>query len=322
MYVLVQKFESKHVIASNIEFEKNVKEYEFFLGGEITGIKLLSTGVLVIDIENEDTDLRVGDIILKVNGKSIESNNELIEQINKDNKLILSVKRDNEEKELEITPIYNPSTKSYELGLWIKDSCAGVGTITFYEKNNKLFGGLGHGITETEDNVIVPIKSGAIVKSEIKEINKGSSGNPGDIRGILYKDVEGEILKNTVNGIYGKVENEELIKNKKIIEVLSRNEVKEGKALVYCALDGKQVTPYEIIIEKVIYESKGNRSMVIHITDKELLDKTGGIIQGMSGSPIVQNGKLAGAITHVFLNDATRGYAVFIENMIEDIKGI
>ena len=180
----------------------------------------------------------------------------------------------------------------------------------------------GHGITETEDNIIVPIKSGAIVKSEVKEINKGYSNNPGDIRGILYKEVEGEILKNTVNGIYGKIEENTLLEGKETIEVLAKNEIKEGKALVYCALDDEKVNSYEIMIEKVIYESKGNRSMVIHITDKKLLEKTGGIIQGMSGSPIVQNGKLAGAITHVFVNDATRGYAVFIENMIEDIKGI
>lgn len=182
--------------------------------------------------------------------------------------------------------------------------------------------GFGHGITETEDNIIVPIKSGAIVKSEVKEINKGYSNNPGDIRGILYKEVEGEILKNTLNGIYGKVEENSLLEGKETIEVLAKNEIKEGKALVYCALDDEKVNSYEIMIEKVIYESKGNRSMVIHITDKKLLEKTGGIIQGMSGSPIVQNGKLAGAITHVFVNDATRGYAVFIENMIEDIKGI
>lgn len=180
----------------------------------------------------------------------------------------------------------------------------------------------GHGITETEDNIIVPIKTGAIVRSEVKEINKGSSGNPGDIRGVLYKDVEGEILKNTVNGIYGKIQNESLLKEKNTIKALSRNQVKEGNALVYCALDGKNVKEYEIVIEKVIYESKGNRSMVVHITDEELLKKTGGIIQGMSGSPIVQDGKLAGAITHVFLNDATRGYGVFIENMIDDIKDI
>ena len=182
--------------------------------------------------------------------------------------------------------------------------------------------GFGHGITETEDNIIVPIKSGAIVKSEVKEINKGYSNNPGDIRGILYKEVEGEILKNTANGIYGKVEENSLLEGKETIEVLAKKEIKEGKALVYCALDDDKVNSYEIMIEKVIYESKGNRSMVIHIIDKKLLEKTGGIIQGMSGSPIVQNGKLVGAITHVFVNDATRGYAVFIENMIEDIKGI
>lgn len=141
-YVILQKYEANSAIASTVEFKNENAEYEFVLGGEIKGIKLLSTGVLVIDIENDNTDLRVGDIILKVNGKSIESNSELVDNINKDEELILSIVRDNKEKTTSIRPVYNPKTEKYELGLWVKDSSAGVGTITFYEKNSKLFGGL------------------------------------------------------------------------------------------------------------------------------------------------------------------------------------
>lgn len=141
-YILVQKYESQSAIASTVEFNDITKDYEFVLGGEITGIKLLSTGVLVIDIENEDTDLKVGDIILKVNGESIESNNELIEHIDGNKELTLTVQRENKIVEIKITPIYNPEKDNYELGIWVKDSSAGVGTITFYEKNSKLFAGL------------------------------------------------------------------------------------------------------------------------------------------------------------------------------------
>lgn len=323
-YILLQSFETKVTVAETVEFNNMLKECKFVLGGEVKGIKLLATGVLVIGKEIDNNDIYVGDVILKVNDKIVESNKELVEHINEDKniKVHLTIQREGKEKNIEANKIYNPAKQKYELGCWVKDSSAGVGTMTFYEVNNKLFAGLGHGITETENNVIIPITSGAIIKSDVKGINKGKTNAPGDIRGVLYKDVIGQITKNTQNGIYGYLETDELITNKEEISLASKGEIKEGEADVYCALDGINVEKYKINIEKILYESKGNKNMVVCVTDKKLLDKTGGIIQGMSGSPIVQNGKLIGAITHVFLNDSKRGYAVFIQNMVDDLKKI
>lgn len=325
-YVGMQFLEAKVAVNDKVEFENSTENYDFVLGGEVTGIKLLATGVLVVGIENDNIDIQIGDIIYKVDGAVIESNQELINCINskKENKdkVELTIERSGLEKIITANTIYVPANEKYELGLWVKDSSAGVGTLTFYEKNNLIFAGLGHGISETSENIILPITSGAIVKSEVKGINKGYIKAPGDIKGVLYKDILGQILKNTKNGIYGKLESTTFIKGKTTIEAASKSEIKEGKAYIYCALDGINVKQYEIKIEKILYESTGNKNMVINITDKELLEKTGGIIQGMSGSPIVQNGKLIGAVTHVFLNDPTRGYGVFIQNMIEDMSNM
>lgn len=325
-YISLQFMEAKTAINNKVEFESSTQNYEFILGGEVTGIKLLATGVLVVGIENDEIDVQVGDIITKVDNTAIESNQELINYINskKENKdsVQLTIERDGVSKVIQANTIYVPANEKYELGLWVKDSSAGVGTLTFYEKNNLIFAGLGHGISETSENIILPITSGAIVKSEIKGINKGYTKSPGDIKGILYKDIVGQILKNTRNGIYGKLEDTSLIKEKDTIKVASKNELKEGSAYIYCALDGINIKKYEINIEKILYESTGNKNMVINVIDKNLIETTGGIIQGMSGSPIVQDERLVGAVTHVFLNDPTRGYGVFIQNMIEDIKDI
>lgn len=327
LYFLIQYFETSNVIASKLEFNNNTENLKFYLGGESCGIKLLATGVLVVEVDNNNLNLNVGDIILKIDGTKIDSNNELVEYINrkenKGKKVSLTIEHDGKNKIVTVIPKLNDKTGLYELGLWVKDSSAGVGMITFYEDTTKSFAALGHGITETSENVVVPISCGAIVKSKIVKINKGYKEAPGDIRGTIYKDVLGQIRKNTLNGIYGTLENNELIKNKKeYIDIAYKDEIKTGKAYVYCTLDEAGPKEYEIEIKNVFYDSTTNKNMIIKITDKRLVNLTGGIIQGMSGSPIVQNGKLIGGITHVFLNDPTSGYAVFVENMINDLNGM
>lgn len=327
MYCTMQYFEAKAAITNEIYFENKTEKMEFLLGGETVGIKLLATGVLVIGIDNEEIGLNIGDVILKVDDTNIESNRELIDYINRKEvmdrgSVKLKVDRSGKEIFLSAMPIYSTSTNKYELGLWVKDSSAGVGTITFYEKNNKLFAGLGHGITETSENVVVPINSGAIVKTIISGIKKGYPKEPGDIKGTLYKDVIGQIRKNSINGIYGVMEKTNLFDNKKVIKAMSKHQIKEGNAKIHCTLDDNSVQEFNIKISKVLLESTGNKNMIIEVIDKVLLEKTGGIVQGMSGSPIVQDGMLVGAVTHVFLNDPKRGYGVFIENIIEDISSI
>lgn len=325
VYIYISQMQTKAVVNSSVEISESIKEYKFALGGNACGIKLLATGVLVVEIDNSSLDLKVGDVILKLDDNKIDSNKELVEYINKDEvikkgSVEITYSRDNKENKITAKTIYNSETKKYELGLWVKDSSAGVGIVTFYELNNKYFAGLGHGITETSENIVLPIQSGAIVKAKITSINKGLPKTPGDLRGTIYKDVYGQIKKNTVNGIYGTLETDELIKNAQEIEVLTKEKIKTGKAQIYCSLTEDGVEAYDILIKNVILNSTGNKNMIIEVVDEKLIEKTGGIVQGMSGSPIVQDGKLVGAVTHVFLNDPTKGYAVFIENMIKDME--
>lgn len=302
------------------DIETKVENMEIVLGGDAVGIKLLATGVLVVGVDRQDIGIEIGDIILEVNGTKIESNDELIKFVNESNgdNLDLKMNRQGKEFNISVTPNYDNLSNAYKLEMWVKDSSAGVGTITFYDKKSGKFGALGHAVTETKENYILPITSGGITKTEIYSVKKGIAKMPGELKGTLTNDTLGDISGNTDKGVYGKVYDTSSI-NKESIEVLPKSKIKEGKASIFCTLDDNEIKEYSIEIEKVLLTSSGNKNMIIKITDEKLLEKTGGIIQGMSGSPIVQDGKLVGAITHVFLNDPTKGYGVFIENMIEDM---
>jgi len=321
-YILVSCIEAKAAFSSENKLNNALKDMEICVGGEAVGIKILATGVLVMEADSQP-QLSVGDIILEINDVKIDSNNELVSEVQKSNgqNIKLKINRNGNIKNITVKANYSEISKSYELGLWVKDSSAGVGTISFYDKKNMRFASLGHGITETNNNIILPINSGGIVKTKITEIRKGETKNPGDIKGILYTNVLGQIIKNTPFGIYGILE-EDICTQKETIEVANKLDVHEGKAKIYCTLDTNKVEEFEVNIERVLYNSSGNKNMVIKITDKNLLEKTGGIVQGMSGSPIVQNNKLVGAITHVFYNDPTQGYGVFAETMVNDMASI
>ena len=321
-YILVSLVEAKAVISSENKLDNALKDMEICLGGEAVGIKILSTGVLVIKIEGT-SELLIGDIILEINNVKIDTNDALINEVqkSKNNDILLKINRNGEIKNIICKAKFSDTTNMYELGLWVKDSSAGVGTISFYDRKSMRFAALGHGITETANNVIIPINSGGIVKTKITEITKGQRKSPGDIKGVLYTDVLGQIIKNTSFGIYGTLETN-MCNEKDVIKVAKKMEIKEGPAKLYCTLDDNQVHEFDVNIDRVLYNSTGNKNMVVQITDESLLSKTGGIVQGMSGSPIVQNGKLIGAVTHVFYNDPTQGYAVFAETMINDMLNI
>jgi stage IV sporulation protein B len=285
-------------IASIYSIDKNLKEkidnMDIVLGGETVGIKLLATGVLIMGVDRADVNIQIADVILKVNESKIESNAELQNftiNCNGQN-LKLEIMRNEKIFETEITPIFDDLSNEYKLGLWVKDSSAGVGTITFYDRKTLNFAALGHAVTETKENYILPITSGGITSTDIYSVKKGVNRVPGELKGTITNDIIGEIMHNTQKGIYGRMYDSKYFENKKSIDITGKSGIKEGKAVIYSLLDDEEVNSYEIQIEKVLLNSVGNKNMIIKITDEKLINKTGGIIQGMSGSPIVQNGKL------------------------------
>lgn len=303
--------------------------------GKIAGIKLYTKGVLVVgmsEIEGqkpyEESNIQEGDIITNINNSEIESTTELIECINKSNgdSLNITYVTNGETKECNITPVKNEDGK-YQIGLWVRDSAAGIGTVTFYEPETRNFVALGHGITDIDTSEIINISSGELVNTKILSVVKGEIGTPGKIQGALDNQRSiGTIYKNTTLGIYGKVTTEAnlLPSYSNAIEVATRDEIKLGKATILCSINNSdEIEEYEIEIEKKFTNNNyDNKSMLIKISDERLIEKTGGIVQGMSGSPIVQNGKFIGAVTHVIVSNPKEGYAVFGDMLIKQMRNV
>ena len=305
--------------------------------GDIAGVKLYTNGVLVVgmsEIEGydnkkykpyENSGIKEGDTIIKINENLINSTEDLITNVNNSQGKDINVEYIHQEqtKECSISPV-KTGNNQYKLGLWVRDSAAGVGTVSFYEPSSKTFGALGHGITDIDTNELINIASGEFVTTRILNITKGENGNPGKIQGTVENQTNiGTISKNTQFGIYGTVNNLSSINidTSKEMEVALREEIELGKATILCSLDNSTPQEYEIEIEKIYKENnQNNKSMQIKVTDEKLLEKTGGIIQGMSGSPIIQNGKFIGAVTHVLVNDPSEGYAVFGDLMLKQTK--
>lgn len=293
------------------------------------GIMVLGTGTVISEDGKEYTPsrgiLKTGDLILKVNEKSIENKEELISAIENSNGKVLkmTIKRDNELLEIYVTPIKSEIDKSYKIGAWVRDETQGIGTITYYNPKSYTFGALGHGITDIDTRKIIPIKNGKIMKAEITSIKKGRRGIPGELTGAIYDTEEaqlGTIELNTSQGIFGKLDPKKMKAfPKKSFPIAFQNEIHEGKAIILSNISGDKIEEFEIVIQKVSrFQQDISKGMIIKITDPRLLDKTNGIIQGMSGSPIIQDGKLVGAVTHVFVHDPTKGYGIFIENMLKN----
>ncbi len=301
--------------------------------GEIVGIKLYTNGVMVVgmsSIEGEDGNIykpyqelgiQEGDSITYINDTEITSTKELVEEVNKSlgQEIELTFNHKEETRKGKIKPVKNKDDL-YKLGLWVRDSAAGVGTVTFYNEDTKCFAALGHAITDIDTGEILSTSSGEIDIAKILSIVKGKKEEPGRIEGTINSDFTiGSIYNNTKFGIFGVIKNPQNIKldfNKKM-KVASRNEIKLGEATCLSGIDG-EIKEYKLEITK-IYQNNNydNKSMLINITDENLIEKTGGIVQGMSGTPIIQNGKFVGAITHVLVNNPTVGYAVFGDLMLK-----
>lgn len=309
-----------------------VKRQRVIPGGIPVGLYLETQGVYVVGTDKiEASDglfyepaeqvVYPGDYILAVNGRKITDKKELIAcvQANRSDIMILKLRRNKEEIQVRLQAVKSED-QEYKLGIWVKDDIQGIGTLTYMTQDDQ-FGALGHGITDSDTGELLTISGGSLYDTEILRIEKGRRGTPGEVSGMItyaerYR--EGTILKNTKVGVFGQM-NGTLVRkfSEEPVEVAFRQEIKTGPAVIRSAVSG-EMKEYAVQIQEIrINESDVNKGMILKVTDPELLELTGGIVQGMSGSPILQNGRLIGAVTHVFVNDPTKGYGGFAESMLE-----
>jgi len=300
---------------------------ELIPSGMMVGISVKSDGVMVVSLGGVETKagkvspaaeagILTGDIIKQVGSNEIKSIEDFKKAIKDSNGERISVRVVREGKTLQfaVKPALNTSG-NYEMGVWLRDCIAGMGTMTFIDPKTGVFGLLGHPVSDVDTKVQVPLRSGLLIQATVGSIVKGRSGAPGQIQGSLnMENVMGKLYANTSCGVFGIAER--VMTKAKPIPVASESEIKVGEAVILSNLSGDSVEEYKIFISRV-FPDNGERSLLITVTDERLLAKTGGIIQGMSGSPIIQNGKLVGAVTHVLVNDPTKGYGISIGKMLE-----
>ena len=310
----------------------DAKEEQLAIGGKNIGVYMNYDGILVIDVQEieskdgtmlspSEKKLKKGDYIKAINGKLVHTKEELVDCVSKSEgkAITISFVRNDIKKEVEITPVC-AKDESYKLGVWVRDDSQGIGTITFIDKEGH-FGALGHGVTDMDGNNLINIKNGELYTSKILSIKRGEEGAPGELSGaIIYNEKEkiGIIDKNTERGIFGNMDTEDISQYvEEWYDISYKEDIYPGKATICCST-GDGVETYDIEIEEITLNSDIiNKNFIFRVTDEALIEKTGGIVQGLSGSPIIQDGKLVGAVTHVLVNDPTRGYGIFIENMLD-----
>ena len=293
--------------------------------GHTIGIKLFARGVLVVKLTDGGTPakecgLQTGDVIVKCGGVSVTSSEQFqsLLQKNGDSAMDLQVRRAGDSMTLSVEPEQNDKGV-YCIGAWIRDSMAGIGTMTYYDPATGDFGALGHGITDTDTALLMPFSNGSILPSTVKAVKRGETGSAGELRGDFDLDTSlGDLYANTESGIFGTLAVSDYAPACQ--DAVPIGEAVPGPAVIRSNVEGDAVEEYEIEILKVVSVTSDGRDLVISVTDPKLLKATGGIVQGMSGSPILQNGKLVGAVTHVLLNDPTKGYGILIENMLNAAK--
>lgn len=303
-------------------------------GGQSIGVKLRSDGALVVGHHRihgkkdelkspaEQADIRVGDYLVEIDGQPVNRISDVAKAVNKAGKakgaLRLMLVRDGKRKMVTIRPVFDEKEQMYRLGLFIRDSAAGVGTLTFYEPTHHVYGALGHMITDMDTGQPIRVRDGKIVQSSVTSIQKGESGEPGEKRAIFFQEdqVLGNIKKNTPFGIFGQTGELPFKGEENVIPVALADQVKEGPAKILTVVDGQKVESFDIqILHALRQKYPATKGLIIKVTDPRLLQKTGGIVQGMSGSPIIQNGKLIGAVTHVFVNTV---HLLYIKREVEE----
>ena len=301
-----------------------------YVGGMPFGVRFNAGEVMVVRTNSfaskgetvspaEDAGIAANDIITSINGKNVTTVNDIMQamRVSDGSPVLITVKRGKKEMQLTLAPKASDNDHAFRLGVVLKDSSAGIGTVTFLKEDSLAFAGLGHGICDAATGEVLEIDNGYISHVKISGIRKGKAGAPGELRGVLDNEKCGKVLANTEVGVFG-VFTESPVKNAKTVPIARMHEVEVGNAKILCTLDDNTIEEYTIRICEINHNTHAKtKNFVIEVTDPRLLEKTGGIVQGMSGSPIIQDGKLVGAVTHVLVNDPTTGYGIFIENMLE-----
>ncbi|MBQ8309505.1 MAG: SpoIVB peptidase [Clostridia bacterium] len=307
---------------------ESLQDLNVYPGGMPFGVKFYTEGVTVVgfcDVETEHgsvnpatvAGLRPKDMILKVDGIALTSANDLTDRIEAcgGRELTLLCRRGKREFETQLTPVYCNAEARYKTGIWVRDSGAGIGTVTFILPDTGAFAGLGHGICDADTGSLISMKRGTVSDVTISSVVKGASGAPGELKGYFNAGKVGALLGNSTCGVWGMFsEVPECTLDP--MPVGLRDEIEEGDAYILCTLDSNKTEKYDVKISNINRDAKGSKCYTVTVTDPDLLAVTGGIVQGMSGSPIIQNGKLVGAVTHVLINDPTTGYGIFLENML------
>lgn len=312
---LTELFETRHDAAVNYQ--------KYKVGGDPFGVRLFGGGIVVVGISDGDCPAKAAgiekrDIVRRVGDREVQTVEELTAAIDASggNPLTLTICRGDEEKAVTVTPVLDEKGH-YRIGIWIRDNAAGIGTMTFLDPDTGAFGGLGHGICDGQTGELLPLTRGAVLPAEISEIVRGAEGTPGELRGTLGGEKVGTILKNTDKGVFGVLSR--IPEGGEVMEIGSRASVHAGAATLRCSFGEGGTHDYRIELSDIARDNCGVKCFAIHVTDPALIEKTGGIVQGMSGSPIMQDGKLIGAVTHVLIGDPTRGYGIFLENMLSEL---
>lgn len=307
---------------------QNVDEIELIPSGNPFGVKMFTQGAMVVGLKSIPTEdgsrcpgkeagMEEGDLIRAINHKEISRNEEvalLIEE-SAGKPLTFELQRGDKTITTELTPVVSSEDGKFKSGLWVRDSAAGIGTITYIDPTSNVFAGLGHAICDIDTGEVLPVGSGEVCEVSIHSIHKGKSGTPGELMGTFASNTAiGNIVTNNETGVYGTLFDD--YSAQEAYPLAHKQEVELGAATIRCSLQDEECRDYDIDIVSLDYnENNQVKNMIIRVTDEDLIDTTGGIVQGMSGTPILQNGKLIGAVTHVFVNEPLKGYAIFAENM-------
>lgn len=311
----------------------NKQEQQVYVSGEAFGIKLYTDGVIVVGTQEVDVmgkkvnptaqaGIEVGDVIIAINNINVYTSDDVTSILNDNNAkpYKIKVKRDGRYKTFSLNPAFSDREGCYKAGMWVRDSTAGIGTITFYNEKAGTFAALGHQINDVDTNEIMPMLEGEAVCTTVTNIQKGSSGATGSLVCNFEDYTIGKLLDNTKCGIYGSYS--AISEKAQKYTVASSYKVKKGKAKIISTIDQNGPQAFDIEITRISFNSKAEKDIVFRVTDKTLIDKTGGIVQGMSGSPIIQNGMLIGAVTHVIVNNPQKGYAIFAQTMLEKSNAV